>query len=69
MPDMSTSSSGVAKVYRAISHIENAERLIASLPAIYWEGKERRAIMRALIQALQDIADRARKELQVTKTP
>jgi hypothetical protein len=56
-------------VYRAISHIENAERLIASLPAIYWEGKERRAIMRALIQALQDIADRARKELQVTKTP
>ena len=39
MPDMSTSSSGVAKVYRAISHIENAERY--RILARYLLGGER----------------------------
>jgi len=63
MTNMSTSNRGAAKVYRAISHIENAERLIAGLPSIYFQGKERRETVRQIVRKLQEIADEVRANL------
>ena len=66
---MSTSSSGVAKIHRAINHIESAARLIASLPSIYHEGKERRETVRNIVSELQDISDKIRAEVTKFNSP
>lgn len=57
----STSQSGSEKVKRALNHIGNAERLIASLPKIYYDQHER--FIRQAVDELQQLKDRISAKL------
>jgi len=59
MSDMTTSGSGAAKLNRAINHIANSIKLIASLPDAYRQGGDRKKI-RLIIDRLNAIEDELR---------
>jgi hypothetical protein len=59
MADMTTSGSGAAKLNRAINHIANSIKLIASLPDAYRQDNDRKKV-RAIIDRLNVIEDELR---------
>jgi hypothetical protein len=59
MSDMTTSGSGAAKLNRAINHIANSIKLIASLPDAYRQGNDRNKV-RLIIDRLNAIEDELR---------
>lgn len=58
----SRSNSGKNKIVKALNQVENAEKLIASLPRKYYKDENSRLVIRVVVKHLQEAADLIRGE-------